>query len=347
MSKELSSKIKLISLLCTIMVVYRHAYTAETFYGGFCAEWDLYNFLAHGITNLTSIAVPYFFLISGFFFFKQSYYKDDNYYLMLRKKFKTLFIPFVFWNLLAFIPMWYAGKIVEVEHWYLYIVDLLHSDYNGPLWYVRTLMLLMLLSPLYDWIFLLDGKVGVKSELYIQALIIGYIFYIWWPMDSKTLSTEGWLFFLLGGVLRKNELCLTRTIKKNYAVALYLCWVGICFLHISNCWLGKLHLLLGIVLFWNVIRTGCKGWVSLIAGYAFFVYVNHFVLLKAIKVFFAHYFYGSQLVALLIFILSPIFSTLFLWKLGEIWNHYCPKSFAWVMGGRVKMNINKSLIIKE
>lgn len=62
MCNELSSKIKLISLFCTIMVVYRHAYTAESFSGVFHPNWDIYNFIAHGITYLTSIAVPFFFL---------------------------------------------------------------------------------------------------------------------------------------------------------------------------------------------------------------------------------------------------------------------------------------------
>ena len=68
MTKELSDKIKLISLICTVMVVYRHAHTFEAFRGDGKETWEIYNFIAHGVTYLTSIAVPYFFLISGFFF---------------------------------------------------------------------------------------------------------------------------------------------------------------------------------------------------------------------------------------------------------------------------------------
>lgn len=334
MCNELSSKIKLISLFCTIMVVYRHAYTAESFSGVFHPNWGIYNFIAHGITYLTSIAVPYFFLISGFFFFKQSYYVENNYILMLKKKIRTLLVPFLFWNILAIIPMWCGGKIVIEDYWYMYVVDLLHSDYNGPLWYVRTLMLLMLMSPLYDWIFFLEDKIGRKWELVIQSAIIAYTIYIWWPMDTKVLSTEGWLFFLLGGIARKHEGYLERTLNKKWAVLLYLCWVVSCFFIMPNYWIDKIHMLLGVFLFWNVIQTGCRGWVASMAGYAFFIYVNHFILLKVVKTILSHYYYGNEIAALLTFLLSPIFVILTIWKVGKLWNLRYPKSFTLVTGGR-------------
>lgn len=332
MTKELSSKIKLISLICTIMVVYRHAHTYEAFHGD--ESWGTYMLVANGITYITSIAVPYFFLISGFLFFKQPYYANGNYRTMLKKKTKTLLVPFLIWNMLAFIPLWFSGKIVVEEHWYMYVVDLLHSDYNGPLWYVRTLMLLMLLSPLYDWIFFLENKIGRRRELVVQCAIIVYIVYIWWPMDSKMLSTEGWLFFIWGGVIRKHEGCLERMLDKRLAVLLYLCWVVSCFFVTSYYWTDKFHLLLGVFIFWNVVRTGCRGWVASMAGYAFFIYVNHFILLKVIKTILAHYFYGNEMAALLTFLLSPIFVTFLMWKVGELWHRVHPKSFALVTGGR-------------
>ena len=332
MTKGLSSKIKLISLICTIMVVYRHAHTYEAFEGD--ASWKPYGLIAHGITYVTSIAVPYFFLISGFFFFKQSYYTDGNYWAMLKKKARTLLVPFLIWNLLAFIPLWLCGKVEMEEHGYMYVVDLLHSDYNGPLWYVRTLMLLMLLSPLYDWIFFLDNKMGKKGEWVVQGLVIAYIIYIWWPMDSKVLSTEGWLFFLLGGIIRKHEGCLSWKMNKGCAVLLYLCWVMTCFFIVPDYWTDKAHLLLGVFLFWNVVRIGCKGWIASMAGYAFFIYVNHFILLKVIKTMLAHCFYGNEMAALLTFLLSPIFVVFLMWKVGELWHRVHPKSFAWVTGGR-------------
>ena len=334
MTKELSEKIKLISLICTIMVVYRHAHTMEAFFGEYDSTCHIYLFVAHGITGMTGIAVPYFFLISGFFFFKQSYYGEGRYVVMLKKKLRTLFVPFCIWNILAIYPLWCVGKVTIEEHWYLYVVDFLHSDYNGPLWYVRTLMVFMLLSPLYDWIFLLDRKIGRKWELTLQLLILLYVFYIWWPVDSKTLSTEGILFFLLGGIMRKHESWLNKLLPSKWAYTLFTLWLVSCFLMVLTYWTCKIHLLLGVFLFWNVIRFGCKGWVASIAGYAFFIYVNHFILLKVIKSLLVPYFHGNEAMALITFLLSPWLVVWSMWKVGELWNRISPKSFAWVTGGR-------------
>lgn len=334
MTKQLSDKIRLISLICTVMVVYRHAQTMEAFTGSMSADWKTYNLIAHGITYMTSIAVPYFFLISGFFFFKQSYYAKGSYTAMIKKKVRTLLVPFLIWNVVAFLPLWLAGKVVMEDHWYMYIVDLLHSDYNGPLWYVRTLMLLMLIVPLYDWLFLLGDKVGKKIELTVQIVIVGYIIYIWWPMDSKVFSTEGWLFFLLGGILRKHEALLEKRFNRRWAIVLYLCWVVSCFLIVPNYWTDKVHLLLGVFLFWNVVHAGGKGWVASMAGFAFFIYVNHFILLKVIKTILGHFFYGNEPVALATFLVSPLLAVYLMWKVGEVWHRRYPKSFALLTGGR-------------
>lgn len=334
MTRELSDKIKLISLVCTIMVVYRHAHTMEAFFGGDCAACHTYYFVAHGFTGMTSIAVPYFFLISGFFFLKRSYYGEGQYITMLKKKMRTLFVPFCIWNLLAIYPLWYSGKMVVEPHWYLYVLDFLHSDYNGPMWYVRTLMLFMLLSPLYDWIFLLDRKMGKKWELSLQIVILLYVFTIWWPMDSKTFSTEGILFFMLGGIIRKHEQWLDKLLPSKWAFVLFTLWIVSCFTIELDYWTSKIHLLFGVFAFWNVIRCGCKGWVASMAGYAFFIYVNHFILLKIIKSLLAPYFYGNEPMALATFLLSPWLVVLAMWKVGMLWNRFFPKSFAWVTGGR-------------
>lgn len=317
------------------MVVYRHSHTMQAFGGNICDNnWNLYHFIGQGFTYITSIAVPYFFLISGFFFFKQSYYIGNNYWLMLKKKFKTLFIPFIIWNLIAFFPLLYFGKVEIENNWWMFFINLLHSDFNGPLWYVRTLMLLMLLSPLYDWIFILEHYVGKKIEIIIQIIIITYIIYIWWPMDSKVLSTEGWLFFLLGGIIRKHEILLEWQMNKICATLFYSFWIITCFFIIPNYWINKLHLILGVFLFWHIIRINCKKWVFSLAGYSFFIYVNHFILLKIIKTILAYYFYGNEYAAILTFLLSPLCAIWIIWKIGKVWYSISPNSFNLVTGGR-------------
>lgn len=65
---ELSSKIKIASLLCTMMVVYRHSLNYLAFFNSWTGH-GISGFVEDGVSLLTEIAVPYFFIISGFFFF--------------------------------------------------------------------------------------------------------------------------------------------------------------------------------------------------------------------------------------------------------------------------------------
>lgn len=104
-SKELSDKFKLGSLLCTIMVVYRHSLNIQAFGGEEQLGFGV-SFIETGISKLTEIAVPFFFLLSGFFFFRGSYYKNRAYVNMLQKKFHSLFIPFVFGTCVGLFLYW-------------------------------------------------------------------------------------------------------------------------------------------------------------------------------------------------------------------------------------------------
>lgn len=334
--KLLSDKIKVASLLCTFMVVYRHAYTHEAFFGTiYEPNHVVYHLIANAFTNITSIAVPFFFLISGFFFFRCSYYEGNNYFLMLKKKWHTLFIPFCIWNALAIFPMWVGGKVVEEKQWYLYLFDFLHSDYNGPLWYVRTLMVLMLLSPVYNWIFLLGIWGYEKTEVVVQTIVVLYVFYVWCPMDSTTFSNEGILFFLLGGFLHQHISYVKAVLPKYVAFVLYAIWLFSCFFQFTTYWTGKVFLLVGIFLFWQFLSYVSHAKFVLWSRYSFFIYVTHFISLKIVKTILAYFFYGSEYAAIATFLLLPVFVVLLSICIGKRWNKLSPQSFAVVTGGRI------------
>lgn len=70
--------------------------------------------LVRNIANLIgSIAVPVFFIISGYFFFTSSW-SIKTYFSKLRKRFRTLFIPYIAWILIfiCFILCFIIGGII-------------------------------------------------------------------------------------------------------------------------------------------------------------------------------------------------------------------------------------------
>ena len=89
------------------------------------------------------ITVPLFF-----FFFDGSI---DAYKGKLKKRFSSLIIPYLLWNLLAFLFYWCIG-IAEGNDFLssFWVVDYHsgHSPADGPLWFLRTLILLLPLTPI-------------------------------------------------------------------------------------------------------------------------------------------------------------------------------------------------------
>lgn len=138
------------------------------------------------IVNLISevvarICVPLFFMISGFLFFYKVRFDKDIYIRKLKSRVRTLLIPFLIWNAIA-IAWQLKGNLPIVSGFYhpmeVHITfnrvfntffcnsgnagiivssastgDNFQEVYpiNVPLWYVRDLMMLVVISPVVYW----------------------------------------------------------------------------------------------------------------------------------------------------------------------------------------------------
>ena len=115
------------------------------------------------------IAVPTFFIISGYLFFA----KPKSLGATIKSKFKGIFVPYVLWTLLA-IVLFYLAQSIEfskpffaqpeniIRNWSINdffksfwawetavnTEGTLHPPFVTPFWYVRDLMIMMLISPL-------------------------------------------------------------------------------------------------------------------------------------------------------------------------------------------------------
>lgn len=329
MEQSLSDKIKVGSFLCTMLVVLRHSLNLQAF-GLTNGNGALVTFIEKGVSKQTEIAVPFFFIVSGFFFFRHTYYGRDEYFQMITKKWHSLFIPFLFWNLVGVAVLLATRRFVFEEDWWRYGIQLLHSDWNGVLWYVRDIMTMMMLVPLYGWIFMVDNK-----WLYI-ALFIG-LFFHWVPVDMSWLSSEGILFFFLGGVLQRHSDVIKWRIPKYGLGLMTAVWMVSCFVF-PRCWaIHKYNTLLGLIVGWQWIDYISDKWHGVLlklSPFAFFIYVVHVYILKAMKVTLAHFFPSDELMALLAFILLPVITVIMLFYIGKYWCEKKSKSFLFVTGGR-------------
>lgn len=168
---------------------------------------DLYStlctVLSHGILK---IAVPCFFLISGFLFFGGlEEWNTPRWKEKIRRRCRTLLIPYLLWNIIAFVVGYLYGLLrASVNGWALTSVTdalaqvgwinmfwgcTLGCPVDYPLWFLRDLIIFVAITPAVFWL--------VKKTK-IPGLVV--MFLAFWPCCSRDL--EGLFYFCLGAWMR-------------------------------------------------------------------------------------------------------------------------------------------------
>lgn len=123
-------------------------------------------------------AVPIFFIISGFLlFYKVDKYTTGTYAQKMKNRFHTLLVPYLIWNTLYMILFYVIGQknviLSEVPELYgdntsiskfLYIAYV-RPPVDGPLWFIRNLIVMDLLSPVLYVII-------KKTQFYFPLLLL-------------------------------------------------------------------------------------------------------------------------------------------------------------------------------
>lgn len=165
LSEYTSKKIHVITFLCTFLVVVVHC-KHILFENDAMARPVIYS-LSYVIGE---IAVPFFFLFSGYFL-GLSYRQNPVqwYKRTLKKKFYTLFIPYCVWNTLyalTYVPFkmyanYKAGTEIVEETCFMdtnvsignffciFGGNLFNFPADIPFWYIRNLMFIVLIFPLF------------------------------------------------------------------------------------------------------------------------------------------------------------------------------------------------------
>lgn len=238
--------------------------------------------------ELGRLAVPIFLMISGFLFFSE--YKDftkEDYFLKIRKRISTLLIPYLLWNLIAYIC--YAIRtgfnLIEFakSFWIINIPGRSGSSpIDGPLWYVRDLFIIMIISPIVYYVI----KKGKFPALMILLLL--------WVSGLSVFANGiyiSFVFFVLGGYLRVNNIGVKDIKYGNLVLGLYLIFVLVIPLNnslYSMTLVRNVAMLMGIYscfFICNKINITNTDSYKYLASATFFIYCCHDILLSYIKVF--------------------------------------------------------------
>lgn len=209
MKAEKWDKLTRLQFLLSAIVVLRHCDISQSIFPILGKYNGWIGYLLKFITDLTNIAVPSFFIISGVLLFRH-FSVDMPYYnvwklnkLSLKKRIKSLVIPFFIWNALSW--LFYAlsthlpgiSSLMNMESVSLKIVnivyDIIMTKYT-PLWFVRVLFIYVSMSGILFYIlrnkYIFMMATSFFVVLQFTDLSIKHYFILWCLP-----------FFLIGGFI--------------------------------------------------------------------------------------------------------------------------------------------------
>jgi len=153
--------------------------------------------------NLGRIAVPCFFVFSGFLFFMKikGNYSLDMYKEQISKRIKTLLIPYFIWNIIFVTTILLKNYLftklnLNTDDNYYYLQNnsiykiLWQGPIDYPLWYLRDLIIMCIISPL---IYYITKKTRILGIVYLAIFYLSSI-----EIPFPGLSTTAIFFFGLG-----------------------------------------------------------------------------------------------------------------------------------------------------
>lgn len=339
-----SKRIETVSFIAIIMVVYLHAYNIRP--NSPVIDSLIQNFLTNGLARS---AVPLFFTLSGFLFFFNLQPTVTSFLSKLKKRIFTLFSPYLAWKITILFILLLAHSIFYISNcrisfFYDYsFIHFLHFLYNDPFlyqfWFLRDLMIFVLLSPIFYLLLRYLDWVGLTA-----------LFLIWF-LDLRFPHFPGVLFFLLGAYLGLKKFDLDKPIP--YSKIIVILWLS---LALFSAYLMAFHglgydnyiyktvfhkgmVLLGVISLWILADYGTafleKHSFDFLTDFSFFLYAAHEPLTSRVIYPFLRKIIGpEQWTGLLVYLLGPILVISLVICLGFFLRKYLVWFYNLLTGGR-------------
>lgn len=323
-----------------------------------------------------SVAVPMFFVISGYLFFV----KDEGYFPMLQKKAHSIGIPFLFWPMASviiytilqhtpFISQFFEqssfffkrhniintfiAEAPDPEKQKTLFDGILMGGYVYQFWYVRNLIVLFILSPIFKFLF---KKIPLATFITVLLCYLLSSFECFYFLDILGIS-RSILFFGIGYIFAKIN--LDTFFEKIDAIhpaevaivsILFASLVAIFkqtnFIEMANIFEKfDVFFMVFVCVYFSgrfARRKNAFSKLSSLSHYSMWIFCAHQPILMAtfnkltdrLLLPFITTSTISQLALFVIFFTRATICVLFLLFIGKILHRICPKVLAFVTGGR-------------
>lgn len=335
MDAELSKRLWITRYLMVMGIVVMHLPPYQPLHELGNAPLDYIKaFFTHGVFRAT---VPLLTVVSGYLVFTSGLHRTPL--RLLRKKTSSILLPLIVWNAplvaLIFLVQAYALSShafsatlypFDLQQWLNALIGLQAPPVNYPLFFLRDLFVLSLLSPLFG-LFLqrapylgllavltvfyvdLDGDLVIRNSMLVSYYLGGLAVYRQWNLNAWDRHAKGLLLLFLGS---SAAMVLFEVENRSYfrLLAPFMLWPALSL--ILNHRLGD--------------------WIYQHSKFSFFTFLAHGPLLLVFWLLFQKL-PGSTPYALFWLLAPPLTIGLCI-VLGRGFKTWLPKTASWVLGGR-------------
>lgn len=340
-----SAKISVLSFALCCGVVSQHIKWV-------CRDYEKLNTVQQFWFFILETCVPFFFMISGYLFFRT--YESTKWKEKLNSRVKTLFVPYLIWNVfyaIVMISLFKIGLVTNMQNVKSVsggVISCLNSEFS-PLWFVKYLMVFVCISPLMY--FVLRKK--ILGCLFIVFLLIvnAYNYYsgsMQVPLNVNAnnliMFIYQYIFFAIGSY---SALCLKPEIEKpslkksRYGVMMTMTLIVIYWLYIKQYgdvitnhtfrWLWCISIWFVYDLLPNIkVRPWMK--------YSFFIYCSHLILVMCAQggsnIVYSKLGGIKSILQISEYLWLPLLTVYILIKTGDFLKRYSPLFWGCITGSR-------------
>ena len=309
-------------------------------------------------------SVPIYFFISGFVFFLSVEWSRGKYIQKLKNRVKTLLIPYLIWNTIALLLMvvsqFYFASFSSMSSWnptfgnilscygvytgQLFGIEFPEAAYpiDGPLWFVRDLMIVVLCTPLLY-------RLMKRGNCWFVVLL-GVLWFFNRCFDERYAFLNDWLsaffFFSWGAYMSINRKDMLVEFGRYFRLSVFMYPIlGISYVAAVH-WcpeicktIKSLNVFFGLLFAYNLAawllrKKYCKA-SPFLASSSFFIYVSHALICgKILKILIVYLQPASSFSILFIHIFTVVLTLALLLSAFYLMRRYTPALLRVLTGRR-------------
>lgn len=329
-----SRKLRILSFALIVMVVYVHSYYVEA--EDYGLAYAVQRFVGRG---LCMVAVPMFFLFSGFLFFR-GVEGLAPIVAKMRKRVRTLLVPFLLWNvvfLLWFVVLSYTPGVKNYVNTDM-LADFLSQSHlrqfytlfvmpmGFHLWFLRDLILFVALTPLIFW--------ALRLNRYVLPVVLALL-------SMLSYFFVGFAFFAIGASIALHSsieavTAATRPFRRE-ALAVYLSYAVFLPYNAYVEMTSAIGMAAGILFIWHLYDSlvgsrdiAVPRWV----GYTFFIYCFHEPTFNIIKKLGLKLLGSHESTLILLYFVNPLLMVAVAVGVAKCLERLVPPFYRLLTGGR-------------